>query len=302
MRPGGRASRLRVALSTAWLCAAPAAAQTPVAGHYPPGQSGVRGAAAARPGWSVTNFNRFFSNLEAVDAEGGTFAEPDETRYANITMITWTTPHEILGMRFGAMAGIPFSTGNLNPGADESVSGFGLGDVLLTPIALYGESAAFDYTLQFTVWSSSGNFEPGGAKNRGAGFWSLVYSLGAVWYPGGDRGAWSASALARIEQNFEQQGTDLAPGDDLVIDWGVARVVGKRLDIGVSGFGTWQLTEQSSGEAVPPPDKYRYFGIGPEASLRAWSRWTFRLRAHWEFAARNAVRGNNLWLIANYAF
>ena len=289
-------------LSSALLCAAPAAAQTPVAGHYPPGQSGVRGAAAARPGWTVTNFNRFFSNLEAVDAGGETIAEPEETRYANITMITWTTPHEIFGMRYGAMAGIPFGTGNLNPAADESASGIGLGDILLTPIALYGESEAFDYTLQFTLWSPSGRFEPGSAENRGAGFWSLVYSLGAVWYPGGDRGAWSASALARIGQNFEQQGTGITPGDDLVIDWGVSRVVGKRFDVGVSGFGAWQLSEQSGGDAPPPAGEYRYYGIGPEASLRAGSNWTFRLRAHWEFAARNTVRGNNLWLIATYAF
>ncbi len=208
MRQGGRAHRLWVTLLPALLCAGAAAAQTPLAGHYPPGQSGIRGAAAAKPGWSVTNFNRFFSNLEAVDDGGETISEPDEMRYANITMITWTTPHEIFGMRYGAMAGIPFSTGNLNPGADESASGFGLGDVLLTPLSLYGESPAFDYTFQFTVWSSSGHFEPGGTKNRGAGFWSLVYSLGGVWYPGGDRGDWSASALARFEQNFEQQGTE----------------------------------------------------------------------------------------------
>lgn len=292
-----------LALTLLYATSSSAQAATPIAGHYPPGQSGLRGAAAARPGWSVTNFNRFFSNLEAVDAGGDTIGEPDETRYANITMITWTTPHEFLGMRYGAMAGVPFSTGNLNPAPGDSVGGFGLGDILLTPIALYEEKGEFDYTLQFTLWSSTGRFEPGSVKNRGAGFRSLVYSVGGVWYPGGDRRDWSLSALARIEQNFEQEETGITPGHDVVIDWGIGKVLGGgRFDVGVSGFATWQLTDQSGGSAGPAPERYRYFGIGPEASVKAGSNWTLRLRAHWEFAARNAVRGNNLWLIANYAF
>lgn len=309
MRPGkpGRHRRrcAAAALLLAPLCTTTAAAAqtaTPLAGHYPPGQSGIRGAAAAQPGWSITDFNRFFSNLEAVDAGGEATADLAETRYANITMVTWTTPHEVFGMRFGMMAGIPFSTGNLNPSAGDSAAGFGLGDVLLTPVALYGEQGDFDYTFQLTVWSASGRFSPGSPKNRGAGFWSLVYSLGGVWYPTGERRDWSVSALARIEQNFEQQETGVSPGHDLVIDWGVGKVLGGgRFDAGVSGFATWQLTEQSGGPPVAP-GRYRYFGIGPEASMTAWPGWTFRVRAQWEFEARNAVRGNNLWLIASYAF
>src|SRR5262245_52800741 len=105
MRPGSpgrsRGGHRAAALLLILLCPAAAAAQTPLAGHYPPGQSGLRGAAAAQPGWSITNFNRFFSNLEAVDADGDATADLAETRYANITMVTWTTPHELLGMRFG---------------------------------------------------------------------------------------------------------------------------------------------------------------------------------------------------------
>jgi len=290
-----------VALLLAQLClVTAAAAQTPLAGHYPPGQSGIRGAAAAQPGWSITNFNRFFSNLEAIDPSGNATARLEETRYANITMITWTTPHEVFGMRYGAMAGIPFGTGNLNPGEDDSAAGFGLGDVLLTPVALYGESGEFDYTFQLTLWSATGRFSPGSPENRGTGFWSLVYSVGGVWYPDGQRRGWSFSAIGRFEQNFEQAESGISPGHDLVIDWGVGKVLDEgRYEVGLSGFGTWQLTEQSGG--APAPGRYRYFGIGPEASMSVGSRWTLRARAHWEFGVRNAVRGNNLWLIANYA-
>ena len=87
------------------------------------------------------------------------------------------------------------------------------------------------------------------------------------------------------------------------MDWGIGKVLptGGPLDLGVSGFATWQLSEQSGGAPETDTRRYRYFGIGPEASYTPWDRWTFRLRAHWEFQTRNAVQGNNVWLIVNFA-
>ena len=206
-----------------------------------------------------------------------------------------------MGWRSGALLGIRFATGNQNPPPHVAAAGFGLGDVLVTPVALYGESGPFDYTFQFTLWSDSGRFSPGSPENRGTGFWSLVYSVGGVWYPGADRRGWSVSAIGRFEQNFEQEETGITPGHDLVVDWGVGKVLG-RCDVGVSGFATWQLTEQSGGTTgAAAPGRARSFGAGPEASLAAGPHWSFRLRAHWEFGVQNAVRGNSLWLIANYA-
>ena len=281
-----------------------ALAQTPVTGHYPPGQSGVRGASTPAPGVQLTNFNRFFTNLEVV-GEAGTPPDAigEELRYANITMITWTTSWELLGMRYGALAGIPFATGNLDEPTSES--GFGLGDILVTPLSLYGKSDSFDYQVQLTVWTPSGHFSPGSPRNRGTGFWALVYSLGGVYYPRGDREAWSISAVARLEQNFEQRDSGIEPGDDIVVDWGVARmfrVWDRALDDGVSGFGAWQLTLQQGGPPGTDAIRYRLLGIGPEASLGVLDSFTVRVRAQWELAARHIVRGNNVWLILNYRF
>jgi hypothetical protein len=208
-----------------------------------------------------------------------------------------------MGMRYGALAGIPFSTGNLQPSADDTDASFGLGDILITPVALYGKSALFDYQVQFTVWSASGRFSAGADDNRGAGFWSLVYSLGGVFYPGGNRNRWSLSAIARIQQNFTQQGSGIAPGDDVVIDWGIGRVVPLRaraMEFGVSGFGAWQIDSQVGGPSGTQTRRYRYFGMGPEASLPITGRLVLRVRAQWEFGARNVVQGNNFWVILNY--
>lgn len=275
--------------------------QTPIHGHYPPGQTGLRGAAAPAVGWSYANFSRLFSNLDVKDQTGNSAQHVGEARYANISLITWTTAQKLFGMNYGAVVGIPFASGTLNPGSDDiGQSGFDLGDIVITPIALSAAESSFDYQVQFAVWTPSGRFRPGASDNRGAGFWSLVYTVGGVWYPGGNRRGWSLSAVARIEQNFEQASTGLTPGDNFDIDWGIGRVV--RLgtyafDVGVSGFGTWQISDQSGGQNV---NRYRYYGIGPEVSATVADRWTVRLRTQWEFGARNAVQGNNIWIIVNY--
>ena len=217
-------------------------------------------------------------------------------------MVTWTSGVKVFGMTYGALAGIPFATGDLRPTAGEvTSSGFGLGDVLITPVSLYLDREAFDFQVQFTVWTASGRYAPGATDNRGAGFASLVYSVGGVYYPGANRQAWSLSAVARIGQNFEQRGSGVQPGDDIVIDWGVARVLraGKHaIDAGVSGFGTWQLTTQEGGD-TGDVSRYRFLGAGPEASVALTDSLALRVRAQWEFNAHNVVRGNNLWIILN---
>src|SRR4051794_11610217 len=169
------------------LCAAVARAQParPVTGHYPPGQSGIRGAATPEAGVTYTNFSRLFTNEEVFDAAGNVV---DEFRYANISMLSWTTSRTLFHMRYGALLGVPFPTGNLR-GAGRAVvsTHLGLGDVLLTPLSLYGKAEAFDYQVQFTVWTPSGRFSSASPDNRGTGFWALVYSLGGVYYPEGNR-------------------------------------------------------------------------------------------------------------------
>jgi hypothetical protein len=78
------------------------------------------------------------------------------------------------------------------------------------------------------------------------------------------------------------------------------RLWGRPVDLGVSGFAYLQLTHQQGGPPGTDEERYRLYGIGPEASLGILDSLTARVRAKWEFEARDIVRGNNLWLIINY--
>ena len=80
------------------------------------------------------------------------------------------------------------------------------------------------------------------------------------------------------------------------------RVAGRLLDVGVSGFGQWQLTAQEGGAPGTEEQRYRLLGVGPEASVPVVGGLTLRVRVQTELAARDIVRGNNVWIIFNYRF
>jgi hypothetical protein len=74
------------------------------------------------------------------------------------------------------------------------------------------------------------------------------------------------------------------------------------VDVGISGFGAWQITSQEGGPPGTEHERYRLVGVGPEASLTIFDPLTVRVRAQWEVAAHDIVRGNDLWIIVNYRF
>ena len=86
------------------------------------------------------------------------------------------------------------------------------------------------------------------------------------------------------------------------LDWGIGKVVQLgpyRFDAGVSGFATAQVTTQTGGIST---GRYSYYGAGPEISAVIADGLLMRLRTQWEFATRNAVQGNNIWIMVSTRF
>jgi len=277
--------------------------QTPVFGHYPGGHTGLRNAATPKPGWAYANFSRFHWSSELVNGNGDDVGNTDQSFYANISVIDLVTEHEIFGMNYGAFTAIPFNDIYNRPsGGTDDVSGFGIGDIALVPLVLYGKKGSFDYQAGLGFWAPTGKFKPGDTDSHGAGFWSLIGSAGVCYYPSEDRRAWSMSGLVRYEWNFDQKYTDINVGHDLVLDYGIGRMfeVGKSsqnlLDVGLSGFGKWQTTRETGVNAAPDSTKYKVFGAGPEVQLIVPSRkMKLIFRAHHEFGAINTSEGNTFW-------
>jgi hypothetical protein len=154
------------------------------------------------------------------------------------------------------------------------------------------------------VWLATRKFSYGSADNHGSGFSELIYSVGGIYYPDGNKKSFSISAITRFEQTFRQQTTNIDPGDVVVVDWGVASPFiplimdhNNIMMVGVSGFATTQYTKETGTYAALNTELYRCFAIGPEAHYAyLWARLKFILRAQWEFGAKNTTQGSTYWI------
>ena len=60
---------------------------------------------------------------------------------------------------------------------------------------------------------------------------------------------WSASALTRTLVHTEQEDTDVTPGEEFVVEWGIGRQIPVFKDLvirpGISGCAYWQIDDDS---------------------------------------------------------
>jgi hypothetical protein len=276
----------------------------PLPGHHPGGAVGIKGGATPPEGVGFFNINRLYYPGDLKDANGDTIKADNKTVIANIAGVAWNTNFKIGGMTWGGLLAVPFNdTFNRPSGQPGESSGYGLGDIIFAPFALYGTSTHFDYQLGAGVWAPSGSFTPGSPHNHGSGYWEAIYSLGGVYYPDGNRKSFSISSVVRIEQNFTQRHTDIHIGDDIIMDWGIGSPLlpldathKHVIQAGVSGFATTQFTRETGTNAALNTSFYRVFSIGPEFNY-FYPDWKLKLvfRPQWEFDARNTSEGRTFW-------
>lgn len=287
-------------------------AETPVVGHYPGGHVGLRGGATPPEDTvGVFNFFRYNNAGDLKNANGDTITKTNKDVFVNITGTQWNTERKIFGMNYGMLLAVPLNNiYNRASGQSTEASGFGVGDVVFSPLMLFGKHEKFDYQFGLAVWTPSGSFSPGSATNHGAGFWELLYSIGGVYYPDGNRKSFAISAVARIEQNFTQRHTDVNVGDDVIMDWGISgpllafgETFKHVFDVGVSGFATTQFTRETGANAALNTSLYRVFGAGPEINylIPAWNL-KFIFRPQFEWGARNTTQGDTYWFAIVYKF
>ncbi|MEJ2238543.1 MAG: transporter [Gemmatimonadales bacterium] len=282
----------------------------PITGHYPGGHVGIRGGASPPPGGKNVNvFFRFQDAYALKGDEGNTVQDDSKLYFSNIWVFFWTTKKKILGGNYGFLAAVPIVDTVQRPNGLIETTCLGLGDIALVPFLVATKKKTYDLQWGIGGFAPTGSFQPGSTDNHGNGFWNVLGSVGAVWYPGGNRRSWSLSGVMRIEFNGEQEDTDIDVGDDVVLDWGVAKLlpVGKKkdqfLDVGVSGFATAQFAAQTGPTPQDDAPKYRVFAAGPEVHwMIPKHKLSFLARLQFEFGARNTIQSHNLWLAVGHIF
>lgn len=229
-----------------------------VAGHYPAGAEGIKGASLPPPGLYFRDYNMFYT---ADRFEGG---PPDFeiSAYVNAPRLIWMTDFDILGADYGMDVIVPFGYMDWKAGGVKD-SYFGLGDIQLEPLLLSWHLQQFDFAAGYAVWAPTGDFSVDRPDILAKGFWSQMLTLGGTWYMDAEK-TWSLSLLNRYEFCGEQEDTDTNPGQVYTLEFGLAKSLSKTLDVGVIGYWQQQTTEDSGPLATTAED--RKIGLGAEIS------------------------------------
>ena len=239
-------------------------------GHYTPGVEGVMAASLPPTGFHYRMYNVYVDSDTLTDADGNDLNNGFDLKvFAQVHRFVKMTDTRIFGARYGFDLLVPIVATDFNINAvNVHDSDIGLGDITIEPLILTWETPRWDFSAAWGMNFSTGEYDKNEPASPGKGYFSSILTLGSTYYLDPQK-SWSVSALSRILNYGEQDETDMTPGWEVVLEWGIGKQfpVSKGLLIrpGLCGYGYWQIGEDSGPGSTN--DKGRNYALGAEINL-----------------------------------
>ncbi len=281
-------------------------------GHYPIGSEGLKAATLPPPGLYLRTYNEYYRAQSYRDRSGNNNGWGlDVDVFATVPRLIWMTDQTIFGATYGMDVAVPlvytdFEFNSIpTPGGEISVkdNDFCFGDILVEPIDLAWHGANYDIGLAYGLWMPTGKYDKNHPASPGKDFWTNMFTFGGTLYFDAEK-TWHASVLNRYEIHSECDDTDVRPGQNWVVEWGVGKTINKVWDVGVVGYAQWQLTDDSGSDVTWDKNLHdRIAAIGPEVSLFVPEIKTFISgRVNFEFSGIDHTEGTNVMLTLTTIF
>lgn len=237
--------------------------------HYPFGVEGVLGASTPPPGLHYRMYNVFYNPTTLTGNDGEALPIDFELDvFASAQRFVYATDKKILGGDYLFNVIIPLVDKSVSVGGttigDESLS---LGDITIEPIVLSWHKPRWDFAAALAVVVPSGDYDMANPASVGNGYWSGMLTLGATYFFD-EQKTWSLSALTRTLVNTEQDGTNITPGSEFVVEYGLGKEIKTgnfMIRPGLTGYAYWQITEDSGDNADDL--KKQSFAVGAELNV-----------------------------------
>ncbi|SPD74152.1 conserved hypothetical protein [uncultured Desulfobacterium sp.] len=263
--------------------------------HFMSGVAGIKAASLPPPGFYYRLYNIFYNADRLIDEKGDdSNLDFDLEVYAMAHRFLWISETKILGANYFANIIVPFVDTDIqikDYGIDTSK--FGLGDIFIEPFCLAWHSKRFDSAFALAVMAPTGKYDKSDPASPGKDIWTGLITLGGTLYLDAGK-AWAASILTRYEIHSEKDHTDIRPGEDFHFEWGISKTILKGLDIGLTGYCQWQVSDDRGSDVNWDKNVHdRIFSAGPEIEviLPVW-KLSFSLRSQREFKATDRAEGN----------
>ena len=238
--------------------------------------------------------------------------------YALAPTLIWVSPWKLFGAKYGAFIAPSFATTSVGAslatetgrGRDAETSQFALGDLFVQPLWLGWTLTHWDFALGYGFYTPVGKYDtstltlPRGATvtaaaadNIGLGFWTHQVQGAVTWYPWAHKATAVLTALT-YEIHGNKEDFDLTPGQNLTWEWGISQFLPLRqdhtllLEVGVAGYSSWQITDDSGSDARNPNVHDQVHAVGGQLGL-TYVPWVASLNMHYfgEFAAQDRFQG-----------
>ncbi len=268
-------------------------------GHYVPGVEGLKGASLPPPGFYLRDYNVVYS-ADRVNQPNGhrVGVDFDAFVYANVIRGIWVTDWQVLGGNFFMDALVPLQYTELKINGNKD-SDFGLGDICLEPAGISWHCPRWDAAVAYSVWMPTGKSQPGTAL-PGKGFWSHMLTAGATLYLDEPK-SWALSLLNRYEIHHEDSDSNITPGNQWTLEWGLSKSIRPTVDVGLVGYYQLQTTKDSGSHASD--DRDQVLAIGPEINVFCPQMKLFTsLRYNYELLAEDRPQGHTFALTLTKIF
>lgn len=236
-------------------------------GHYIGGFTGLENGSSAPPGFYAAAFGLAEPVNSIKGPNGNTVLKPDINVGGVIAAYSMVTPKKILGGDYGWAFMVPVLNTRFESNVfDASAESAGVSDILFEPIGLGWEKDKANYTVNYSFYAPSGDFNPDSALNPGLGFWEHQIQAGLT-YNIDKKKLWNTSGLTTWEINMSKLGTDIKPGPIFTGEYSFGRRFFKyQMNAGIVGYASQKLSADS-GSSISPLIKGnldRGFGAGAE--------------------------------------
>lgn len=223
-----------------------------VRGVYPQGMNATNSGVTAEPGFTYSNLFILFSRDHLKGLAGETLATGQNSVMMDMNSFVWVSGKQIEalgGARFSCSATLPIANNSLSSDAEGALSGGGgFADSFYQPFILGWQKKHADFRAVYGFLAPTGRFDANENNNVGSGYWTHVASVGETFYLTEDKGS-AISAFQMYEFHGTQQGTNIHPGENINLDYSITHAFevtqGVRLQLGLIGYGQWQLTDKT---------------------------------------------------------
>ena len=267
--------------------------------HYPLGVEGIKCGEVPPPGVYWRMYNYFYNADKLMDSNGHkSVVDFDLSVYVNANRLLWVTDLKVLGADYFVSIMMPIVYTDLEmtfPGPPGKMMNheFGFGDLYVDAADLVWRGELWQAGIGVGGFAPTGKYGEDKPASPGQDMWTGMVTVSGNLYFDAAK-TWSASVLGRYETHSRKIETDIKPGDDIHLEWGLGKTIMRGFDVGLAGYCQWQVTDDSGADVVWDKSVHdQVFAVGPEVTgfippiMVAVS-----VRSLWEFDAKDRAEGN----------